>query len=183
MRAMLPRRDASVLVRAPFIAPLLPNQNLKPSLVRTENQALAHMFMICSNIKLTGAVESIGLVGSPIHEWNQWDSGDRKRERGPRIRFPGGIRRASPEKWRRNGHGANRMLIIMLDNDTDFEGWRKAARRLALNDVKPADVTWTMRGDYELFSASGVNDLPDAPHAVFNVSAIFVELAKAAILN
>ena len=32
MRAMLPRRDASVPVRAPFIAPLLPNQNLRPSL-------------------------------------------------------------------------------------------------------------------------------------------------------
>ncbi|WP_426435014.1 UdgX family uracil-DNA binding protein [Bradyrhizobium genosp. P] len=75
------------------------------------------------------------------------------------------------------------MPIIMLDNDTDFDGWRKAARRLALNDVTPSDVTWTVRNEAELFSAEGVNALPDAPHATFNVSAIFVELAKAAILH
>jgi len=75
------------------------------------------------------------------------------------------------------------MRIIVLDNDTDFEGWRKAARRLALNDVKPAEVTWTVRKDDELSSASCVNDLPDAPQARFNVTAIFVELAKAAILH
>jgi len=75
------------------------------------------------------------------------------------------------------------MHIIMLDSDTDFEGWRKAARRLALNDVKPSDVTWTVRGEAELFSPSGANDLPDAPHATFNVPATFVELARAAILH
>ncbi|WP_420970314.1 UdgX family uracil-DNA binding protein [Bradyrhizobium sp. B120] len=75
------------------------------------------------------------------------------------------------------------MRIIVLDNDTDFEGWRKAARRLALNDVKPAEVTWTVRKDDELPSASCVNDLPDMPQARFNVTAIFVELAKTAILH
>jgi len=75
------------------------------------------------------------------------------------------------------------MHIIMLDNDTDFEGWRKAARRLALNDLRPADVTWTVRNEAETSSASGVDDLADAPQAVFKVSATFVELAKAAILN
>ncbi|WP_407147412.1 UdgX family uracil-DNA binding protein [Bradyrhizobium sp. ORS 86] len=75
------------------------------------------------------------------------------------------------------------MHIIMLDSDTDFEGWRKAARRLALNDVKPSDVTWTVRSEAELFSPSGANDLPDAPHATFNVPATFVELARAAILH
>jgi len=34
------------------------------------------------------------------------------------------------------------MHIITLDNETDFDGWRKTARTLALNDVKPSDVTW-----------------------------------------
>ncbi|MGX1108925.1 MULTISPECIES: UdgX family uracil-DNA binding protein [Bradyrhizobium] len=75
------------------------------------------------------------------------------------------------------------MRIIVLDNDTDFEGWRKAARRLALNDVKPAEVTWTVRRNDELSSPSCVNELPDTPQARFNVSAKFVELAKAAILH
>lgn len=73
------------------------------------------------------------------------------------------------------------MPIIMLDSDTDFEGWRKAARRLALNDVTPSDVTWTVRDEAELFSAA--SDLPDAPQGTFNVPATFVELAKAVILH
>ncbi|MCC8982866.1 UdgX family uracil-DNA binding protein [Bradyrhizobium acaciae] len=75
------------------------------------------------------------------------------------------------------------MRIIELDNDTDFEGWRKASRRLALNDVKPSEVAWTVRRDDELSSASCANELPDTPQAQFNVSAKFVELAKAAILH
>ena len=33
------------------------------------------------------------------------------------------------------------MHCITLDSETDFDGWRKAARALALNDVKPSDVT------------------------------------------
>src|SRR5437763_5617512 len=36
----------------------------------------------------------------------------------------------------------DRMHIITLDGETDFDGWRKAARALALKDVKPSDVTW-----------------------------------------
>ena len=35
------------------------------------------------------------------------------------------------------------MHHIILDSETDFDGWRKAARALALNGVKPADVTWS----------------------------------------
>ncbi|MBR0898093.1 UdgX family uracil-DNA binding protein [Bradyrhizobium tropiciagri] len=75
------------------------------------------------------------------------------------------------------------MRIIVLDNDTDFEGWRKAARRLATHDVKPAEVTWTIRRDDKLSSAACANELPDAPQAQFNVSAKFLELAKAAVLH
>ncbi|MGY3446743.1 MULTISPECIES: UdgX family uracil-DNA binding protein [unclassified Bradyrhizobium] len=75
------------------------------------------------------------------------------------------------------------MRIIVLDNDTDFEGWRKAARRLATHDVQPAEVTWTIRRDDELSSAACANEWPDTPQAQFSVSAKFVELAKAAILH
>ena len=35
------------------------------------NLLLAHLFMICSNIKLTGPAESIGIQGWVIHEQNQ----------------------------------------------------------------------------------------------------------------
>jgi hypothetical protein len=38
------------------------------------NPRLAHLFMICSNIKLTGPAESIGIDALAIHEWNQRDS-------------------------------------------------------------------------------------------------------------
>jgi hypothetical protein len=38
------------------------------------NPRLAHLFMICSNIKLTGPAESIAIDTLSIHEWNQRDS-------------------------------------------------------------------------------------------------------------
>ena len=60
MRSMRPRKLASVLMRA-----LVMRRSSKfgPSLV-LENQELAHLFMICSNIKLTGPGESIGIGSS-----------------------------------------------------------------------------------------------------------------------
>jgi len=76
------------------------------------------------------------------------------------------------------------MHFITLDSETDFEGWRRAARALALNGVKPSDVTWTIRGNEpELFELSSPAPAPEAPHGTFNVSAKFVELAQSAILH
>ncbi len=44
------------------------------------------------------------------------------------------------------------MHHITLDSETDFHGWRKAARALAVNDVKPSDVSWRVADDApELF--------------------------------
>src|SRR5205085_4609077 len=71
------------------------------------------------------------------------------------------------------------MHTITLGRETDFDGWRKAARALALNDVHPSDVTWAVRDDTPEPSAL----LPEPKHGTFNVSAKFVELAKAAILH
>ena len=76
------------------------------------------------------------------------------------------------------------MHFITLDSETDFEGWRKAARALALSEVKPSDVTWTIRGNEpELFEPSSPAPALEAPHGTFNVSAKFVELAQSAILH
>jgi DNA polymerase len=80
--------------------------------------------------------------------------------------------------------GARRrdMHHITLDSETDFDGWRKAARALALNDVKPSDVTWRVAGDApELFEPTAPPLEP--PSGTFNVPAKFVELAEAAILH
>jgi probable DNA metabolism protein len=74
------------------------------------------------------------------------------------------------------------MHYITLDSETDFDGWRKAARALALNDVKPSDVTWRVTGDApELFAPTAPP--PEAPAGTFNVPARFVELADIAILH
>jgi len=70
MRSMRPRKLASVLMRAPVIAPLSWKSWL---LWFEENQKLAHLFMICSNIKLTGPKESMGLAIPEISERNQRD--------------------------------------------------------------------------------------------------------------
>jgi probable DNA metabolism protein len=74
------------------------------------------------------------------------------------------------------------MHHIILDGETDFDGWRKAARALALNGVKPSEVTWSVRGNApELFEP--YTPPLEASHDTFNVSAKFVELAQAAILH
>jgi len=74
------------------------------------------------------------------------------------------------------------MHFISLDSETDFEGWRKAARALALNNVTPADVTWAVQGNEpELFAPSVPP--PDTPRGTFNVSVKFVELAQSAMLH
>src|SRR5580658_7393324 len=76
------------------------------------------------------------------------------------------------------------MHFITLDHDTDFEGWRKAARTLVLNDVSPSDVTWTALAHVaELFAPLAATSLPEVPQATFSVSAKFVELAQSAILH
>src|SRR4051794_33607552 len=69
---MRPRKFASVLVRA-----VLMRRSLRKFAVTASsrvNPRLAHLFMICSNIKLTGPAESIEIITRAIHEWNQRDS-------------------------------------------------------------------------------------------------------------
>jgi DNA polymerase len=74
------------------------------------------------------------------------------------------------------------MHHIILAHETDFDGWRKAARKLVLHDVNPSDVTWRMPDDApDLFETTA--PLPEPANGTFNVPAKFVELAKAAILH
>jgi hypothetical protein len=44
------------------------------------------------------------------------------------------------------------MNTIILEHETDFDGWRQAARTLVLDGVKPEEVMWSVRGEAELFS-------------------------------
>ncbi|AZV18428.1 UdgX family uracil-DNA binding protein [Mesorhizobium sp. M7A.F.Ce.TU.012.03.2.1] len=46
---------------------------------------------------------------------------------------------------------------VRLDSETDFAGWRDAARRLALNEVRPEDVGW------HVAPGSDQAELPEVP--------------------
>jgi DNA polymerase len=98
----------------------------------------------------------------------------------------------------RNQEDSSAMYLVPLDSETDFDGWRKAARTLALHQVAPADVTWSVRtwsmrtwsvkdhmNGSPMPGLSEPSVLPplDATDGTFNVSANFIDLAKVVILN
>ncbi len=80
------------------------------------------------------------------------------------------------------------MYLIPLDSEIDFDGWRNAARTLALHQVAPAEVTWSVKGHINGHAMLGLSEplaLPplDISEGPFNVPANFIELARVAILN
>jgi probable DNA metabolism protein len=76
------------------------------------------------------------------------------------------------------------MHFITFTSETDFQGWRQAARSLAINHVPPPEVTWTVRGDEpELFDPLPATRFPATSEGTFNVPANFLELARSAILH
>ena len=71
---------------------------------------------------------------------------------------------------------------VSLAGETDFSGWRDAARRLALNNVAPGDVVWRTSANDDLFAE--YTPLPEAPRgATLNVSRDFVDRAEAVICH
>jgi probable DNA metabolism protein len=76
------------------------------------------------------------------------------------------------------------MNAVILKHQTDFDGWRQAARTLVLDGVSPADVIWSVEGDEdELFASTGTTPQPPSSIETFNVPAKFPELARIAILH
>ncbi len=76
------------------------------------------------------------------------------------------------------------MNDVILKHQTDFDGWRQAARTLVLDGIPPADVTWRVEGDQDqLFATAKTASQPRASTETFNVPAKFVELAQIAILH
>jgi DNA polymerase len=72
--------------------------------------------------------------------------------------------------------------VVRLAGETDFAGWREAARRLVLAGSAPGDVGWQAGAGSDLFSAE--TPLPEpSPDAVLNVPREFVERAEAAICH
>lgn len=77
------------------------------------------------------------------------------------------------------------MLSITLAHDTDFDGWRDAARGLALNGISPADVTWAVEGTSADLFAADQRQEPNlgALSGRLHVPAEFMELAASVILH
>lgn len=74
------------------------------------------------------------------------------------------------------------MYRALLTGPDDFDGWRDAARRLALANVRAEDVDWQLKGgDASLLA---VNAPPPAPDSGgFTVPRAFFDLAGSAILH
>jgi DNA polymerase len=70
------------------------------------------------------------------------------------------------------------MPTVALDHETDFDGWRAAARKLRAAGVGPHEVSWSTGG--ELF-ADDLRRLPEGP--AFSAPASFVELARDVVLH
>ncbi len=67
---------------------------------------------------------------------------------------------------------------VRLAGETDFAGWRDAARRLCLSDVAPEDVMWITGPNSDLFGDTA--ELPEPPaRATLNVPREFLERAEA----
>ena len=72
------------------------------------------------------------------------------------------------------------MQVVRLASETDFDGWRRAARLLRGADVSPEDALWTVDGGGDLF---GQTTEPAAAAASFTVPREFVEVAEQVVLH
>jgi probable DNA metabolism protein len=75
------------------------------------------------------------------------------------------------------------MHLISLDSETDFDGWRMAARALVLQGVTPSEVNWTVRDRARDLPSQAALPLPAATEGRFSVPAKFIEVARAVILH
>jgi uracil-DNA glycosylase len=66
---------------------------------------------------------------------------------------------------------------VLLAAEDDFDGWREAARALALVGAAPEEVVWEVGGvEEDLFGAPP--PAPAAPAGLFSVPRAFVDLAR-----
>ena len=73
------------------------------------------------------------------------------------------------------------LVAVELAGPTDFDGWRRAARALRLNDIAPDAAVWRVGGSGGLFDGALPPEPP--PGVSFAAPRGFVELAQDVILN
>lgn len=74
------------------------------------------------------------------------------------------------------------MRIAKLETETDFAGWRSAARGLRAEGVPPEELLWTVDGDNCLFGAETI-PIVAGSDAQFRVPREFVEVAEQVVLH
>jgi len=70
---------------------------------------------------------------------------------------------------------------VVLAHEVDWAGWRAAARALALADVAPEDVVWSVRNVDDLFAEPEPEAETVAPTGAFTVPRALVALAETVI--
>ena len=74
------------------------------------------------------------------------------------------------------------MRVVSLEHEEDFDGWRDAARSLALARVPPEEVSWQVGSlSSDLFGDEAVLDMQEGP--AFSVPRPFVDLARSVICH
>jgi len=68
--------------------------------------------------------------------------------------------------------------LITLASESDFDGWRNAARALALAGVEPRSVEWQVCAGEDLFGATEAELPPALPQATLTVPRDFVERTR-----
>ncbi len=75
------------------------------------------------------------------------------------------------------------MRVVRLASETDFEGWRAAARALRAEAAAPADVLWTVDGGQASLFPADAPQAKGAGEGGFRVSRAFVDLAERVALH
>ena len=78
------------------------------------------------------------------------------------------------------------MKRVTLASQTDFDGWRKAARAAVLAEVSPDQIVWTVDGaDGDLLGTDEISadTVPAVDQPQFNVPKAFVALAKELVVH
>ncbi len=74
------------------------------------------------------------------------------------------------------------MHVVTLDRPDDLDGWREAARELAMAGVAPADIVWQV-GDAATDLFAGETDPLPTGGTPFAVPRAFLDLAKSVVLH
>jgi len=73
------------------------------------------------------------------------------------------------------------MLVVRLEAEDDLDGWREAARALALAEVPPSQVDWAVGASRSLFG--GAQQLPPPTRPTFSVPKPFLDLAALVVCH